>query len=850
MPDKPFMRNSICLEYILATSLVSLLSIPVEAQVVPDTSLGNTNSTVIPNQLINGVPSDTVSGGAIRDSTLFHSFQKFNIPDGRGVYFINPAGVTNILTRVTGSSPSNLLGTLGVLGNANLFFLNPNGIVFGPNVRLDINGSFLGTTATEFSFPNGSTFSATHPQNAPLLTVNIPIGLNFTGNSGPIEVQGNGYIVSNVLASQQIFTPQAGISTTGLRVQPQNTLALIGGNVTFNGGIATAPSGTIEIGSIGSGQVMVNPFSQGWKFDYSGVRDFQNIQLDNLSLLDGSGFGGGSISLYGSQINLSNGSFVFLQTQGDRPAGEIVVNAVESLIITGRVSQPSPDVLYSAFQDAGLQNRAGITSQNLSGQGSNIFISTKDLIIQSAGGIANEAPFQDSSGNISINASNSVQVIGFSPIKPPIIFSVISIRSSGSANAGDISINTNNLSIIDGGYISSSTLGYGTGGAVTVNANQSILVKGFNPSIFTPSFLASNTYGTGDANRLSITTPKLAILNGGVVAAATLTSGSAGPVTINASDSITVDGTNPGSNIPSSIGSAATFSPLILPLLGVTQLPSTNLDVTGNTRSVEVNTKQLNVTNGAQITVTNEGKGKGGILTINAPSIFLNNGGKLLSTTASANGGNIFINSQDLQLRHNSIVSANGNINGNGGNVTLNTDTLVALENSGITADALRGNGGNIQINTQQNFRSSDSIYTASSKFGISRPVQFNTPAELNFARASSTPTTPPQSPQVTAVCPTRAGSTESRLVNSGTGGTAPTTNSMLNGDTIWQDNFIPTYKNQTAKPKKHSTKQPVRIILVTGLQFFPDGTASFTAGNLDYSPSTPSGCSEASSNK
>ena len=112
---------------------------------------------------------------------MFHSFREFNIDEGRGGYFDNPAAIENIFSRVTGSNSSEIFGTLGVLGNANLFFLNPNGILFGPNASLDLKGSFIGTTADSIIFPDGKQFSATNPEAPPILTVNVqhPIGLQF-----------------------------------------------------------------------------------------------------------------------------------------------------------------------------------------------------------------------------------------------------------------------------------------------------------------------------------------------------------------------------------------------------------------------------------------------------------------------------------------------------------------------------------------------------------------------------------------------------------------------------------------------------------------------------------------------
>jgi filamentous hemagglutinin family protein len=157
------------------------------AQIIPDNSLGSESSVVVPNVNINGINSDRIDGGAIRGTNLFHSFQEFNIDNGRGAYFTNPGNISNILTRVTGNNLSNILGTLGVLGNVNLFLINPNGIVFGPNARLDVGGSFFASTADSILFENGVEFAASNPESPPLLTINIPIGLRLRENQPAIE---------------------------------------------------------------------------------------------------------------------------------------------------------------------------------------------------------------------------------------------------------------------------------------------------------------------------------------------------------------------------------------------------------------------------------------------------------------------------------------------------------------------------------------------------------------------------------------------------------------------------------------------------------------------------------------
>ncbi|MDJ0732848.1 MAG: filamentous hemagglutinin N-terminal domain-containing protein [Nostocaceae cyanobacterium] len=158
---------------------LSVTSTRVVAQIIPDGTLGNQNSVVTP---INP-QLERIDGGAIRGTNLFHSFQEFNIGVGKAAYFANPAIIRNIFSRVTGGNPSYLFGKLGVLGDANLYFLNPNGIIFGANSSLDIRGSFVGSTAKSWVFDDGQEFSATNAQQAPLLTINVQplIGLELEG---------------------------------------------------------------------------------------------------------------------------------------------------------------------------------------------------------------------------------------------------------------------------------------------------------------------------------------------------------------------------------------------------------------------------------------------------------------------------------------------------------------------------------------------------------------------------------------------------------------------------------------------------------------------------------------------
>ena len=212
------------------------------------------------------------------------------------------------------------------------------------------------------------------------------------------------------------------------------------------------------------------------------------------------------------------------------------------------------------------------------------------------------------------------------------------------------------------------------------------------------------------------------MLDGARIDSSTLASGLSGSLIINASDSISVDGGAANFASPSLIISSANVSnPFIRTSLN---LP-TQLD--GKSGSIILNTNQLNVFNGAQISVRNDGISNGGSIQINAASVNLDNKGSITASTTSGEGGNISLIARNSQLRNSSSITATAGEAGNGGNISIDTDTLVALKNSDITARAFEGNGGSIQISTQGLFFSSDSEIDASSIFGINGVVEIQT---------------------------------------------------------------------------------------------------------------------------
>ena len=191
---------------VLSVVAVGLLGRGVIAQnlIVPDDSLGNNSSVVTPVT----ASIDSIEGGAISESNLFHSFQEFNIAEGKGAYFFTaPNNIQNIFSRVTGNSLSEIFGTLGTIGNStpDLWLINPNGIVFGPASRLDVGGSFIASTANAAQIGENITFRASSiSENPQILTINSSALLFNQGASGRIENQSQSSIVSPTSDAQRI----------------------------------------------------------------------------------------------------------------------------------------------------------------------------------------------------------------------------------------------------------------------------------------------------------------------------------------------------------------------------------------------------------------------------------------------------------------------------------------------------------------------------------------------------------------------------------------------------------------------------------------------------------------------
>ncbi|GAB4535387.1 MAG: hypothetical protein Tsb0014_22290 [Pleurocapsa sp.] len=830
---------------ILRFTLESKLSL---ADVIPDSTLGNENSLVTPNVSVKGSPASLIEGGASRGVNLFHSFSEFNLGNLERIYFANPTGIERIFSRVTGSNLSNIDGVLGVLGNADLFLLNPNGIIFGQNATLDVNGSFAGSTANSLVFGDEFTFSATNPTDVPpLLTVNPNVFLFGQINTAKIE--------NRSIASAGIDIVERPVN--GLRVPDGESLILLGGEIFIDGGGLHALGGEIELAAIGdSGTVELNFDDEDINLAIPTNLTRANIFLQNGAIVSVNGEQGGEIQVNAKHLELRNGSQIRSNTLGESNGKNSIINATESIIVNGTITDPSSpggfraSGLFVGTTGTGDAGNLTVNTKNLlledggqigsntfgQGNGGNVFVNatesikileervqvnfpssitaltvvstgdagnlnifTPDLLIKDGGLITTATGGEGDSGNIVIN-SNFIEVTGRSIDN--IAASRISTQSAAIAtgNAGNLTINTDNLFIKDGAQIDSGAFVSGKGGNVTINVSNLLEVSDSRKEFSIPTGLFSRTDSTGDGQNLTITTNKLIVRDGAIVSAGTSNSGNGGDLKITAKEIESI-GTNPDGNFGSGLFASSTSSI-------VTNLPSA-----GNGGEIIVDTEKLSILDGAKISANSQDEGLAGNVEITTGSINLNRG-SITTETDSGDGGDISLQIDDLLLlRNNSQISTTAGIieaGGNGGDITINSDLIVAFpqENSDITANAFNGSGGNIEINTQGifgiEFRSEQSPVsdiTASSEFGLDGTVAINTP-DVNpgeeLVNLPQTFATPPLDTSCQAV-----NSTNSSFVDLGRGGIPRNPQEIRSNRDTWEDLRHPTIDNSSDKNLK-----------------------------------------------
>ncbi|NEQ65013.1 MAG: filamentous hemagglutinin N-terminal domain-containing protein [Symploca sp. SIO2D2] len=666
------MKSNAALSW-LAGSLIlgcPLFVVPARGQITPDTTLGT---------LVNGVTTGcnaatcTITGGVTNANNLFHSFSEFSLL-GNQAFFDNAIAIDNIFARVTGTSISNIDGIISANGTANLFLLNPNGVIFGSNAQLNIGGSFLATTAEAITFSDGA-FSATNPGNS-VLSMNVPLGVQFGSAAGSItnrsQATRNGQIV-------------------GLEVFSGNTLALLGGALNLEGGSVTASQGTIELGSVGDNSfVNLTLNGDNLSLDYPGVQNFQDINLSQNAVVSTSG--GRGINIQGRQLRVTQGSQISANTDSANPAGNVQVNTTELVEITGSALDSNNNIVFSTLS----------ARSNRDGNAGNININTKKLSIRDGGDVSVSSLLVGGPGipgNITVNASEEVELdgVGFNGFNPSQFSrSGLFAANSGIGDAANssITVNTPQLTILNGARISTSTRGpdqdsvaAGDGGNVIVNA-QSIELSGvfisgdgqtFNSGLFAQSgeqlsgiFTPGGTPlsaqdAAGNGGSIRVDAEQLIVRDGAEISTTSFGSGNGGDIRVN-SDTVEVSGSALNSQ------GRLEFSTISARARG-----------NGNSGDITIDTRQLVTRDGADVSVSLLGQNNSGIpgnLTVNATESI-----ELLGAATNPNDPNQF-------SRSGLFAATNGTGDASVSSLTINTPRLIVTDGARVST-ATRGGGQN-----------------------------------------------------------------------------------------------------------------------------------------------------------
>jgi filamentous hemagglutinin family protein len=597
---------------------------------------------------------------------LFHSFGNFSVGVNNTANFVNNTGLptTNILGRVTGGNISNIFGTIQTtgFGNANLFLLNPAGFLFGSTAAVNVGGMVAFTTADYIRLADNARFNS-HPSVASdLLLSSAPVAaFGFIGsNPAAITVQG----------SQLTVAGSTGIS-------------LVGGNITVKGGTLTAPSGQINLVSVGkpSHSNVGGEVANGGNFAANGFKTLGTINLIQGSTLDtsttaGTGLAAGPVSIRAGQLVMDSSS---IQAVTTTPISALSVVGGAVNVTAQHVSISNSTI---STNTSGGSDFPGQSGDNAAGNvvfHADSFSATDSTItagqpkpggFAADGGAVTIAGFQPGTSADSVSLVNThiftgsgfVGRGGHINISASEIFSNQStfITFSSDTLGGPIALTgTHHIDVINSSFNASSV--FGTGGSIELRAGHSVGLSGTTLSSTSATFIGGS---------VSLSSPHI-FINGGGVNVSTQSNSPGGTITLTADKTVTLTNTQLSANntLPASV-------PLGIPS--------------------HSDGGSINISAGKSITTQNT--------TISAQS-------------AAGNGGTIHLEANKIGLTDTEITtSVAGGPQTVGGSINLDANK-VTLTNTQVLSTATEGHGGTVGITTHK-FNSTNSVLDADSQSG------------------------------------------------------------------------------------------------------------------------------------
>jgi filamentous hemagglutinin family protein len=689
------------------------------AQVVPD-------NTLPVNSQVTGCPVCQIDGGTVRGVNLFHSFEEFSVQTGGEAFFNNALQIENIFGRVTGSNISDIDGLIRANGTANLFLINPNGIIFSENAQLNVGGSFVASTANAIGFGNQGVFSATNPEAPPLLTVNPDV------------------LFFNQLAAQGASS----IEVRGaLSVPSGESLLLVGGNVVpsststgellIDGGTLTAPGGRVELAGVSvPGAVGLVADNGSLELDFPADLARTDISIFG-STIDVAGAGGGDIVIYAKDLTIGSS---LVGNQPDLGETYTLQVSIENQELgnqnSNQETEPNNSIhrgqnldgSFSVAANPDVESSTTIPSVSIAGTGDGTF-DYYSFTVETPG---SQGIFDIDQGNTGGAGSLDTELFLFDAQGGLLASnddSVITQGAGGSLSTTDsyISFNfeTPGTYVIGVGKFDANSefsrlrAGIASGlGSVDAQAGN-ITIDATGRVAVAEGVIRNNVEAraTGRGGDVRITGSSLSVTNGALISASTFGQGNAGQVLLRVTDSILLDGED---SQGFSSGVLSTVQP----------------EAQGNSGGVDIDTASLTLTNGGQIAAITFGEGDAGEIVIRATDSILLDGESsqgfssvVFSTVASDAKGNsrgIEIDTGSLTLNNGTYIDTSIFGEGDAGQIVIRANDSILLDgedNQGLSSSIVssvasnsKGNFGGIEIDTSSLILNDGAVISASTR--------------------------------------------------------------------------------------------------------------------------------------
>lgn len=710
---------------IAAVILLGLCHPPLAiAEVTLDGSLGPAGNLQGPAFQI----PDTV--GTRAGANLFHSFGQFNIAAGESATFTNTgAPLANVIARVTGGTSSIDGLVQSAIPDANLFLLNPAGVMFGPNASLDVAGSFHLSTADYLKFSTGEIFHA-DPASSSILSVAIP--------------ESFGFLVSNPAA---IISDQA-----VLQVHDGQTLSLIGGSLqlindpskgtyfdfdpespTFGTGpsyfLLSAPGGRINLASVAApGEINLGATDLGTgKFSRLGSIKLENGANLNVATDIFASGPGGEIVIRGGEIVFRDLGILGLASgieASGSPQGVIAITGENLKLDTSFVASfntgeaglsiDAPDAITLDLTDNFTMSTGSMIESSTFGFGpaGNITIAAANGLLTENSLIASSTYAQGRAGDIAITAAD-LAITGGSGLVSSTLFDA--------GRAGDLRLETSRFSLRDGSFIDSSSNTEGRGGDISITGSTELIIAD-------RSAVTTNALDRGGAGNIALVGDKIALSNAAQVKSVATNSGDAGSILLNAGtftitqaasmESLSVD-TGHAGNIDVNATSITLGDDLpgIGPLVdsGFYGTIRTSTDGSGQGGDINLTSSgELRVQNGFSVYATGGGMGASGNIHVQADTLKCLNKGDIGSNiSGSGVGGLVEIRARDILfsgtdrgavLNQNQVSGVSAQVSGSaqGGRIQISADKLTLID-GGQVSTLLTGSGSGADISVKAN---------------------------------------------------------------------------------------------------------------------------------------------------